>query len=493
MKIQTSEEKLNYVKKYLDKLMSIAEQATEKERYNLALSALSAYCRIQYTINQVYTDQKAENLLLQISEKTVSIPTGFQGEKNTVLFYDGFGLDRRGIAIVMCRAIVKNGYHLVYASPLNTKEKQPTLKKSLDGYNVDWVYYDTDSPFLRTISDIERIIKKYCPFFAFLYTTPNDVSGVALFDSLKGKCFRCQLDLTDHAFWIGTNAFDMCNGGRQFSASIEHYERGISKKSLSFLDANLFIDDCSFQGLPFDVNNRFIFSGGQLYKTLGDENDTFYKIIEHVLNKFPDIAFLYAGSGDSSKMHQLIQKFPEKAFLIPERPDFYQIIERCTLYLNTYPMFGGLMMRYAALAGKLPITLRHENDSDGILIEQQNRRIEYDSFVDLIEDIDKLLSDESYLREREKLLIGSVVTEECFIRNIRMLIENHETEFKYDEIKPVDTSQFRKEYVERFEIAELSPLIAQKRNLMLMPFFPRLFVHRLLCKIQAKIFKGEQL
>ena len=58
-------------------------------------------------------------------------------------------------------------------------------------------------------------------------------------------------------------------------------------------------------------------------------------------------------------------------------------MEKCTLYLNTYPMFGGLMMRYAAMAGKIPITLKHGKDADGILIDQSKRKIEYASYFQL--------------------------------------------------------------------------------------------------------------
>ena len=36
--------------------------------------------------------------------------------------------------------------------------------------------------------------------------------------------------------------------------------------------------------------------------------------------------------------------------------------EMFTLYLNTYPILGGLMTQYAAVAGKIPITLIRKND-----------------------------------------------------------------------------------------------------------------------------------
>ena len=55
-------------------------------------------------------------------------------------------------------------------------------------------------------------------------------------------------------------------------------------------------------------------------------------------------------------------------------------------------MFGGMMMKYSALAGKLPITLRHNADSDGLLLNQKQAKIEYDQIDDLLKDVHSLFS-----------------------------------------------------------------------------------------------------
>lgn len=475
------------VDKYCYRLKSISRKAIEKSNYELALQSISACCNILYKYNQQYTDLDLEKYVSVVSQNIIHFSDKWEDKRNAVLFYDSFGVDRRGVAIVMCKAIVMNGYHLVYVSPLGTKGTQPTMKAALDDYDVEWIYYNNSGTFLDEVQGLVSIFEECKPKFTFLYTTPYDVSGISVFNALKGKCFRNLLDLTDHAFWLGINAFDFCNGGRQFAGSIEHCERGIPLEKMLLLDANLLVDDCQFQGLPFDEKSRFVFSGGQLYKTLGDENNTFYRIVNHILNSFTDVKFLYVGSGDDSKIKLLEQKYPERVFLMPERPDFYQIMKRCTLYLNTYPMFGGLMMRYAALAKKIPLTLRHENDSDGLLIDQEKRNIEYDSYDELIADIDKLLSDEKYLLEREKLLEGAVVTEECYVRNIRMMIEEHKTEFTYDEIKPVDTTKFRKEFADRFTYGDLAAAIAQRRNTKLIHYFPKEFIYRIYINLKKKV------
>ena len=429
-------------------------------------------------------------MLLSISKELVR-PYFFSNysniNNNSVLFYDGFGLDKRGIALIMCKAILNRGYKLIYVSPKENKFKQPVFFKEIRGKNVVFEFYSNVGRKLNRINLLSSFFQKHHPKLAFFYSTPNDVAGCCVFNALKDIVFRYQIDLTDHAFWLGVNAFDICNGGRPFSASIQHYYRGIPKEKISMLDASLFVEDCQFQGLPFDESKKFVFSGGQLYKTLGDKNNTYYKIVGHILKYHSDVLFLYAGSGDDAMLRRLEERFPERVYHINERPDFFQIIKRCTLYLNTYPMFGGLMMRYAALAGKLPLTLKHNSDSDGILIDQQSRNIEYNSYDELVTDLDRLLSDNDYLKYREKKLQGSVVTNECFERNIQLMIEEHRTEFPVIQIKKINTDRFREEFLDRFDFLDIYNSIAQFSNLMLIRFFPVEFIKGIQYKIFRKI------
>ncbi len=471
--------------KKISKLKSIANRSYEIGKIERTLQAVSACSEILYKYNQVYKDDELENLLLKISEKLVKLdnPKSHSNNKKIVMFYDGFGVDRRGIAIVTCRAIASNGYKLIYVSPKKTYRKQKMLEKVLEKHDVEWKYLDTNASYVLQIAELKKIFCEKIPDVSFFYSKPYDVSGIVVFNALKNHTFRYQLDLTDHAFWLGINVFDICCGGREYSASIQHFYRGIPKEKMCLLDADLFIDELPLQELPFNPDEKFIFSGGQLYKTLGDVDRLYYKIVDHILNKHTDVKFLYAGDGDKNEILKLSSKFPGRVFLISERADFYRIMEKCTLYLNTYPMFGGLMMRYAAMAGKIPITLKHGKDADGILIDQSKRKIEYESYSDLVEDVDKLLSDNEYLKEREKLMDGSVITEKVYKRNIKLMVEEHRTEFHYKHIKKIDTIQFRKEFKERFLYKDVAFPIGNRRHMQLIPYFPKEFIYSFYKKI----------
>lgn len=152
-------------------------------------------------------------------------------------------------------------------------------------------------------------------------------------------------------------------------------------------------------------------------------------------------------------------------------------------------MFGGLMMRYAALAHKVPITLKHGNDADGILFEQNKLGIEFDNYQDYIKEIDKLLFDEEYRKFKEKLVENSVLTEEKFSFNLKLLIEKHTTEFKFEKIERFDTTEFRKEYKRRYSKEMLCKAIGQKDNIKIFKYFPVEFTLGLSTQIKEKILK----
>ena len=486
--------KYEQVELTVNRLKTIMKKAIDSNKYEKAIAAISAGCGILYNFNQKYTDPDFEEGVVQVAQYYKSVfekkLKHFSSDSNTVLFYDGFGLDTRGVAKMYINAIAKNGYRLVYVTKKSSREQIPDLEKLLRDAEADIRYIDTSKYTIWT-TELIGIILQTRPKAMFFYTTPNDSAGAAAFSTMEGLISRFLIDLTDHAFWLGVRANDFFCGSREMSASNQVYERNIPRDKLIKLGVNLILEkNGDHTGLPFDVAaTKYIFSGGQLYKTLGDKELYYYKIVDHILSTHTDVTFLYAGSGDQTEMDKIIAKFPDRAFLISERKDFYYLIENCVLYLNTYPMFGGMMMKYSANAGKIPVTLKHENDSDGLLLNQADRRIEYETYDELIEDVDKLLSDPDYLADREALLEGSIITEERFINNLRSAIEEHRTDYEHGEER-IDTSKFKKEFYERFDMNSEKDKISSRMNRSLFmdcPWMALRLIRKLTHRIAQKI------
>ena len=456
--------------KVVERLRKIIEKKIKEKQYEDALRAISVCGEIFYSHNQTYTDDFLENNLLLISRE-LSKNKGKKSrekclnDKKTILFYDGFGLDTRGLALIFLKALVELGYDVVYVTKEDAKDRQPRIHQVASESSMKWVYIPTDKSYLEWIESLSQAFELYSPDVSFFYTTPYDVSAVVVFNMYKGATVRYQIDLTDHAFWLGKNAFDYCIALRDLGAKIAYHYRGIPKEKLVMLPYYATVDHkAPFEGFPFDTNGyRVVFSGGSLYKTLGDKEKKYYKIVEHILEYHEDIIFLYAGNGDDSELKKIERKYQGRAYHIAERKDLYQVMKNCVLYLNTYPMFGGLMMNYAATAGKLPITLKHNHDADGLLFNQSKLKIEYDDIESLLKDVDLLLDDSGYLKERENLLKGSVITEKKFKYELKNLIENHRTSYQFD-LNYVDTSEFRREFDKRFDLYKMVSIILYRKN-----------------------------
>lgn len=481
-------EKSQQVDELLHKLKRIASKSLRKGRIKTCLAALSFAAESLYMFNQVYTDDDLESLTAQAGDMIKS-KFGFSSYskcQDTILVYDGFGLDTRGVVLMYLNALGMNGYKVCYVTDKKVRKSIPTIKKMCAKYNIDISYIDTTN-YEKWCVQIARVFEEVKPRVAFFYTTPFDTAACAAFHIYEGVCRRYLIDLTDHAYWLGKCASDYFLGSREMSAYIQHYERNIPNEKCIKLGVNVYAEsEKNHMGLPFDVEReKYIFSGGALYKTLGDPDNTYYKIIRHIMEKHENIMFLYAGTGDDRELKKIIADYPDRAFHINERKDFYYLIRNCVLYLNTYPMFGGMMMKYSALAHRLPVTLKHGSDSDGLLLHQKDCQIEYNSYNDLITDVDRLLDDDDYRKERERLLEGSVITETRFTNNIRGLIEKNKTDYAHEFMK-MDTTKFRQEYYKRFDYKQNMLNIVKRNNVLLFWYFPVDFIVGVFKKIIIK-------
>ena len=492
----TMKNKVKKTEKFLLKLKEVARRNILRKRYERALVAVEALAEISYTYNQYYTDDEAENLLNKIADserKRIMAKSNkeYKSNGNTIVFYDYFGLDLRGWAYIYLTGLKNNSYNIIYITTDEAKNRQPSIQALLKNAHAEIKYISFNDKYENIIFQIYEILCSYRPEAAFFYTVPYDVAGWVAFKLYDFYGKRYLIDLTDHAFWLGTKCNDFFIGVRDMSAYIEHFERKIPQNRLVRLPVNLVIDEQKLHDhLPFDVENtKYIFSGGALYKTKKDEKNTFFRIVEHILANHVDIKFLYAGYGDDRELQRLAKIFPWRVFHIGERRDFYYLIKHCVLYLNTYPMFGGMMMQYAAYAGKIPITLRHNSDSDGLLLNQEAAKIAYDSFDKLVKDVDKLLDDDEYRTKREELLKGTIVSEVQFAENLKMLIETQSTNFHY-QYTIFNTKKFQEEFLNRFNLNISKESILNKRNVILVWDMPGL-IPTLIKKVFKKIFTKE--
>lgn len=350
------------------------------------------------------------------------------------------------------------------------------------------VLYIPQGSFFTKIEYLKKVIEEYNPYSIFMYTVPDDVVITTILHHYKNQITRYQINLTDHAFWLGAKCIDYCIEFRDYGAYISNTYRQIPKEKICLLPYYPIINEnIEFQGYPCEFNEqeqKLIFSGGSLYKTFGAGNK-YYLIVDYILNNFKEAIFWYAGSGDRTEINKLIKKYPNRIFITAERLDLYQILKRSYFYLSTYPVCGGLMFQYAAIAGKLPLTLKFDDCTDGFLIDQEKLNIEFNSIEILKEKIKFVFENPGYLKEEETILVKSVIKAEDFEIELENLLDNQKTNYKLV-YKSIEVKEFLKVYKENMTYEKLCDIIGGHKYFML---FPKEVCMKIVLKIRKSLFK----
>lgn len=477
-----------YINKIIRKLKNGIDSEIKRKNYNNALALISNCADLIYQTNLYYVDSYLENKLKFIAnEIKISIP--ITNNENKLVFYDGFGLNERGLSQIYVKALCKIK-DVIYVTYEDRKNEIPDILKILNEHNCNVFFIKRErKSYIEQINELIHVICKQKPSDFFFYSFPNDVVGVVCLNLINNKVKRYQINLTDHAFWLGAQSIDKCIEFRDYGASISVYERNIPIHKIVKLPFYPIINEkIEFNGFPFNVSKKqkIVFSGGALYKTFGD-NNKYYDVVDYILSNYKEIIFWYAGNGDDTEIKKLISKYPERVYHTNERKDLFQVLKHSRFYLSTYPICGGLMYQYAAKAGKVPVTLKYDDCADGFLLNQDDLNIEFNNLFDLYEEIDKLINDDLYQRNKEKQMINAVLTENEFdniLKNI--LFDNPGVSI---DIKDINTENLRKSYIERLEKRDIDILLANKHTFKeVFKYLPFKVLSGVIIKIKQKIY-----
>ncbi len=485
----------DYIEKLICKLFKAASIETDIRNFDEALNIVSVAATILYKTNIRYVDDDLENIIKRIGEGlNLNIPDYTNIVGDTVLFWDGFGINDRGLAQIYLKALCKIK-NVVYVTYEDRKDKIPDILDILENYQAKIRYINRNSEsYIDMIKQLYYIVADVMPKHFFFYSVPDDVVATPLLYALDGVFARYQINLTDHAFWLGAGCCDICVNFRSYGARISAEYRNIKKENNVVIPFYPIIhNDKDFLGFPFDKKSgqKVVFSGGALYKTLSDDRK-YYILVDHILKEHQETVFWYAGVGDDTELKKILNKYPDRAFHTPERSDLFQVLEKCDIYLSTYPMCGGLMFQYAAKAGLVPVTLKHSNISDDFLIDQEKIGIEFDDAEGLYKEVDRLLDDNEYFIYRSEMMKKSVISSEVFEEEVRKLVCGIDSETFKPEYEHIDTNEFRKWYISDLSKHDIDAMTVRRQNICVaLKYYPfeliRGYLHVLFSRIMKRM------
>jgi len=424
---------LNYVRKDFKKLKSLVSQEINAKHYTEALDLISCASELAYSLNFIFSDDELEKDLKDISERLLRKPT-FTPMEGRWVFYDCIGFDNKGLTQQYITALESWGVEFLYILETTAGVNQPkNILEQLKNYDKATLYIQEDGlSYLSKLSTLKKVIDNYKPEKAFLHLAPWSSLSVVLWNSYKNKIDRYFINLTDHAFWIGKNSFDYCIEFREYGYQISRDYRNISDKKLLMQEYYPIVKDSKFLGFPNQIENKkIIFSGGTFYKILGFDN-IFFKVLKSIVEKNKDAVILFASNGHSTKLEEFIKKnsLEEQIILLGYRSDINEVMKHCDIYLNTFPVGGGLMLQYALLNKKIPISFGSKK-LNSVNPETWNSNIKFDiTFYDidnLSNEVYKILNDENYRNKHESMLEDILIQPEEFNQSLNDIILKENT------------------------------------------------------------------
>lgn len=481
---------MNLTKEYIlscyDKTKHLAKRSFEKGLYNKSLKYVNIAARIAYQFNWIYRDDDLEELLANISKQTISKREHYTPIENRYVLYVATLIDNKGEIQQYLRALIAcEAELLVIVEKEYGKEAAATIAE-IDAYPKAKIYTlqgdrtDVES----NAQKLYDTIVNFRPSKLFMHLHPEYCFAIIVFDSLPEEITNYQINLTDHAFWLGCKCLDYIFEFRPYGCIVSQEKRKIDKDRILLLPYYPILDHRNFQGFPRSCTEDkiILFSGGALYKIYGG-NGLYFKIVKRILDENPQAILLYIGDGDTRAVNAFIaeNKYKNRFILLEFRQDINEVFKHCDIYICTYPSTGGLMCQYAAVNGK-PILSYNEPKFQSKFIEDiicVNANVQL-TFTDpnrLIEEAGKLITDRTYRKKKGAELQHAVITQEQFEREFKSIINSNKNRRQYEH-QNIDYDAFFARYLELENkyMDTFKLFIIRKFKFATLKYFPRMTI-----------------
>ncbi len=408
----------DYIIHLFDKFKQKAQRCFERGCFDGSLKFLKAACHTAYTFYLGYTDTQVEFMLQGMSEKISK--KKYVGGAACCVFYDTFSQDSQGLTMQYVDAIIAAGWELLYVTEFGLDDPRSLLlKQTLTDYSkAKVITIPSNKKGMAKVQFIYDAIVGYAPDKLFMHIHPRAVEAVTAFYALPKEITRYQINLTDHAYWVGQGCMDYIFDFRDYGTSLSVSRRGFSESQVLLLPYYPMMKQTVFHGFPKEAEGKVkMFSGASYYKII-DENDTFFKLNKAILDANPNAVTLFAGGGDTDLLNGLIEKYRLHGRFIPigQRNDIFECYKHADIYLNSYPLFGGLMGQMAAHAA-LPI-LSFAKKGAGVIEEvvcqKQKEQITFYDVDAFISEATRLINDADYRKQRGQAMKSCVISVEEF-------------------------------------------------------------------------------
>lgn len=412
-----------------DVLKKYAKKAIESKKYEKAFHIINKAAWWMHRFNAKYTDEELESLILRASRELYPVDKILSPNSDKLTLIDGFCFDNRCLSQQYLTAIANAGFKIQYIS----------LSQNEIGADIQSQLHEIEAEIIRipcqkscVVSDGQKIIEaivNFKPSKLLFIIWPWDIAPIIAGHAINGIP-KFNVNLTDHAFWLGKNLFDYNFEFRGFGELISLQKRGFLPEQIIRMPyypilppKNIFY---GFNNVPQDAIK--IFCGGNEYKFLG-ERDTFFKIMQMLLDISPKVHILVAGINQNSIFFSKVKQMKscERIHNVGYRKDINEAFRHSDIYLNSFPFPGGLMAQYAG-ANSIPIISLTKPETSNIIDDVINQKFKACNACNSMEELEKyarhlIMSKEFRINEGKKCK-SAMISKDEFNSNFETFINN---------------------------------------------------------------------
>lgn len=484
------------IRRIYEQLKLRAKRNLNRNRLGTAIKFIEVASRWAYSFNWIFADGELDNMLVKIGEIWIG-KKEINSIKNRVVFLDTIAMDNRGLTQQYLLALEHIGCEILFISIKPLKEKQREIRFNLKQYpKATTLFLDGKISTKEKIARIVEAIIEFRPEKALCHLMPWDCISLIVMSVCK-DIIKYNINLTDHAFWLGSSIIDYNFEFRPYGRTLSLEKRGLCESKIINLPYYpILSENKEYEGFPDMPSDTIkILTGGAYYKMFGD-NDKFFYMCDRLIDISSRVKIIIAGSGNADLMRKKISEMRNSlsVFLIGDRHDINEVFRHSDIFLNTYPIGGGLMTQYAAANGKPILSLGVKEEIDTYIVEEMVNQKgvgtrTFFSVEELLRYAERCINDQDF-RYKEGLKNKSVIMDaDDFNRLLEYAIRENKNEMIWMKHK-VDYQSIIRKYLslERESHHALEVLLALRVDAVFtFPQFTPTLINLLLKKTYIKL------
>lgn len=407
-------------------------------RHDSSIRFVKAASWWAYYFNLAFSDEHLERITHDLSKRVKDTAIDYVPQTNNAVFFDSFAFDHRGLTQQYIRALMSMKYNLLFLTDAAADSNvSKGIYGELQSYSASRIVnIPSELLGIKRAQFIYDTIVGFQPCKVFMHLMPDAVETLMAMHALPSSIDRYQINLTDHTFWLGTTALDYSFEFRPYGMKASKDYRLIEEPRLLLCPYYPIIEKIPFSGFPFEKkkDDVVVFSGGSSYKFI-DAEATYAQMVKRVLDEIPDVIWVHAGDGVNVIEDMLYKVMDEtyrsRVYLLGHRNDIAEIFNHCDIYVNSYPVGGGLMSLYAAYYGK-PILSLKSRSVDGVVGQLHPIKLSFDTMDAFCEEMHKLVRDNAYRVSKGEQVHRCIITEGFFNDLFSKLCTSHTNVLPYE-------------------------------------------------------------